>query len=127
MLKKLNGKQKNILVAEDDTAISGAICQLLKNVGYKPVPVMEGSKIIMQVKKILPHLVLLDVTIPGVNGYEICRSLKDDKTTSHVPIIIMSAGVDIKKKAKAAGANDSLEKPFDITRLIDKVEQHLLV
>ncbi len=122
--KKTN--KKTILVAENDEAISKAISQLLENARYVADPIIDGLKIISRVKKTLPALLLLDVSMPGVDGYDICKQLKENERVRHIPIIMMSANKDIKKMAKEAGANDFVAKPFDIFDLLHKIKKHVV-
>lgn len=122
-LKKI--AKKNILVAEDDKAISNALSVLLKGDGYNVVSVLEGGEIITQVKKTSPNLIVLDVSMPGVNGYEICQKLKKNKVLARIPIIMMSASNDIPKRSIESGANDFIEKPFDVLNLLGKIKEHI--
>lgn len=122
-LKKI--AKKNILVAEDDKVISNALSVLLKGDGYNVVSVLEGGEIITQVKKTSPDLIVLDVSMPGVNGYEICQKLKKNRILARIPIIMMSASNDIAKRSIESGANDFIAKPFDVLNLLGKIKEHL--
>lgn len=117
--------KKNILVAEDDKVISNALSVLLKGDGYNVVSVLEGGEIITQVKKTSPDLIVLDVSMPGVNGYEICQKLKKNRILARIPIIMMSASNDIAKRSIESGANDFIAKPFDVLNLLGKIKEHL--
>lgn len=70
-------------------------------------------------------LILLDARLNGVTGQDICRKIKQDKATSHIPIIMCSADNRIKVIAKEAGADDSIEKPFDLPDLLKKIERYI--
>lgn len=70
-------------------------------------------------------LILLDARLQGIKGEDICRKIKQDKTTGHIPIIMCSADNRIKMIAKSAGADDSIEKPFVMADLLKKIEKYI--
>jgi CheY-like chemotaxis protein len=106
---------KSILFADDDPAIRDII-NLLFEGEYKVTTYLDGQSI-MNNDFDLPDLFLLDKQLPGVDGLDICRFLKNQDSTKHIPIILISASPDIKKLAKSAGADDVIEKPFPIREL----------
>ena len=113
-------KQKTILIADDDKDIVDSITAILDHSGYEVLNVMDGTSVIQAVKA-LPDLILLDIQMPGHDGPTVCRQLKRQASTKEIPIIIVSASMDVQKKAEQAGADDFLEKPFDIDVLQQKV------
>ncbi|MFD1257797.1 PleD family two-component system response regulator [Mucilaginibacter terrae] len=113
-------KQKTILIADDDKAIVDSITAILDHSGYEVLNVMDGTSV-MQAVKALPDLILLDIQMPGHDGPTVCRQLKRQASTKDIPIMIVSASIDIQQKAKLAGADDYLEKPFDMEILQKKV------
>lgn len=115
---------KTILIVDDDAGIVEAIEIMLQFEGYSVSSCSSGS-VISQVQRNPPHLILLDLWMP-VSGNEICKKLKADVTTLHVPVILMSASLNIKQIALECGADDFLEKPFELRELIDKVKEHIL-
>lgn len=70
-------------------------------------------------------LILLDARLKGARGQDICKRIKADKNTSHIPIIMCSADNRIKVIAKEAGADDSIEKPFIMADLLKKIEKYI--
>lgn len=114
---------KTILVADDDPAIAEGVVLMLNEYGYEAEAVLDGQKILNL--KELPDLILLDVWMSGQDGRELCKTLKSKHETKHLPIIMFSASRDIKQSAKEAGANDFIEKPFEMEDLIKKIETHL--
>ena len=115
---------KTILVADDDPAILHAIRMLLEDEGYQVVTTY-GDKTAQVVKRHLPDLILLDIWMSGMDGRDICKQLKAHESTKHIPIIMISARQDTEKIAKESGADDFVEKPFDIFKLLEKIEQYV--
>jgi DNA-binding response OmpR family regulator len=116
----MGAKAKTILIADDDKAIVDSIGAILDLSGYEVLKVPDGTSVIDAVKA-LPDLILLDIQMPGHNGQTVCRQLKRQASTKDIPVIIVSASMDIRDKAREAGADDYLEKPFDMDILQQKV------
>jgi DNA-binding response OmpR family regulator len=112
------------VVADDDPGIVEAISLFLREEGYQVEVVMRGN-IEAQIVKAQPELLLLDIWMSGVDGGEICRRLKEKRSTQDLPIILVSAHKDIEVISRAVGADDYLPKPFDIELLLDKVEKYV--
>jgi CheY-like chemotaxis protein len=116
----MGAKAKTILIADDDKAIVDSIGAILDLSGYEVLKVPDGTSVIDAVKA-LPDLILLDIQMPGHNGQTVCRQLKRQASTKDIPVIIVSASMDVRQKAEQAGADDYLEKPFDMEVLQQKV------
>lgn len=116
--------QKKILVADDDPGILDAIEMMLEFEGYQVSSTSDGSTI-LDLKDNYPDLLLLDVWMSGQDGRDICKELKRRKSTKNIPVILVSASTDLKKSARESGADDFLEKPFNMTDLLNKIAQHL--
>lgn len=115
---------KRIMVADDDAAIVDAIRMILEFGGYEVITVKDGRKV-LGMSEPLPDLLLLDVWMSGEDGKEICKKLKSQPSTRHVPIIIISATQDVHSAALQAGANDFIAKPFEMDELLAKVDEQL--
>lgn len=113
-------KQKTILVADDDEAIVDSISAILDLSGYEVLYVNDGTSV-MQAVKAQPDLILLDIQMPGHDGQAVCRQLKRQASTKDIPVIIVSASMDVRSKAEQVGADDYLEKPFEMEVLQQKV------
>ena len=111
---------KKILVADDDPAILDAIKMILELEGYVVDTTIDG-KTIYKMEKDYPDVLLLDIWMSGQDGRTICRYLKKNLLTKHIPIILISASRDIRQSAKEAGADDFLAKPFEMNELLQKV------
>ena len=112
--------KRKILVADDDPAILEVISLILEDAGYEVKTTVDGQTVQLA-QEYVPDLILLDLWMSGMDGRNICKNLKDDKSTKHIPIIMISANKDTEKIAKEAGANDFLAKPFDMKDLLYKV------
>lgn len=114
--------KKKILIADDDPAIVEALDLILTEFGYT-VQTSRDGKTFAAIKQNMPHLLLLDVWMSGEDGRKICTQLKKEQVTKNIPVILISASSDMEKSAFAAGANDFLAKPFDMTELLAKIEK----
>ena len=113
-------KQKTILVADDDEAIVDSISAILNLSGYEVLYVNDGTSV-MQAVKAQPDLILLDIQMPGHDGQAVCKQLKRQASTKDIPVIIVSASMDVREKAEQVGADDYMEKPFEMEVLQQKV------
>lgn len=111
---------KYIMVADDDSGILDMVGSMLEFAGYR---VMHSATATLALTpQQLPDLFLLDIWIAGTDGREVCRRLKQQEATSHIPVILFSASRGIEDSARRAGADDFLAKPFHMTDLLQKIE-----
>lgn len=116
---------QRILVVDDEEGILEVVQIVLEGEGYL-VQISQSGECFQDIAENLPDLILLDVLLSGEeDGREICKRLKSDVQTARVPIIMLSAHSDASKVADMSGADDFLEKPFDVDVLIEIVEKHL--
>ncbi|PKK86486.1 MAG: hypothetical protein CVT48_01055 [Thermoplasmata archaeon HGW-Thermoplasmata-1] len=118
-----------ILVVDDEDDILNLAKIMLEGEGYEVVTAPDGDDALAKANSELPDLVLLDIILPGKNGFDVCRILKQDSKTRFIPIVLFSAlGRDTDKKmGKDAGANGYIVKPFTIDILKGEVEKHLAI
>lgn len=119
----MNSQNKKVLIADDDSAILDSITLLLEELGYSVETSVNGETI-SKLQDNLPDILLLDIWMSGRDGRDICRKLKEQSHTKHIPIIMISANKDTEKIALQAGADDFLAKPFDINDLYQKIEKY---
>ncbi|MBE5320707.1 response regulator transcription factor [Pedobacter sp. MR2016-19] len=112
---------KKIFIADDDEGIVDAVTMILEVMGYNVEFTYDGGAVIDAVKN-KPDLIMLDIWMSGYDGRDICRQLKNDPEFSEIPILMISASRDIRQSALDAGANDFMEKPFEMDSLLNKVE-----
>jgi DNA-binding response OmpR family regulator len=115
---------KTILIADDDEGILDATSAILEFEGYHVSSTLDGASVLRLEGK-LPDLLLLDIWMSGTDGTDVCRQLKNNADTSHLPVIMVSASRDIEQYARDAGADDFLAKPYDMKDLLEKVKRWL--
>jgi CheY-like chemotaxis protein len=113
-----------ILIAEDERDILDLISFTLQYASHEVIPTDNGEEALEMARQELPDLVLLDVRMPRLTGYEVCKSLKTDERTRHIPVVFLSAkGQEAEVKAGIeAGASEYLLKPFAPDQLITKLQ-----
>lgn len=121
-------KRHRILVVEDEENIAVALDYLITREGYVHDRVASGADALPRIRETHPDLVLLDVMLPEVSGYEICQAVRLDPTLSHVKILMMTArGSAVeRRKGLALGADGFVSKPFELKELREKVRTLLL-
>jgi len=112
------------MIADDDPGILDAVGIMLEFEGYEVQSTLNGSTLLNMESK-FADLLLLDIWMSGADGRDICKQLKQKPATSKIPIVLISASKDIERSAMEAGADDFLEKPFDIEVLLAKIEGNL--
>lgn len=119
----------NILVVDDTPANLRLLVGMLTDKGYKVRPVMDGELALTGAKAIPPDLILLDINMPKMNGYEVCEKLKENELTREIPVIFISALDDVLDKVQAfqAGGVDYVTKPFQVEEVLMRVETHLSI
>ncbi|QTA81110.1 Two component system response regulator, PAS domain-containing [Desulfonema limicola] len=117
---------ETILIVDDDPSNLTILEALLKNEGYKVHKALNGYMALLSVLKTKPDLILLDIMMPVIDGFEVCRQLKNDKTTQNIPIIFLSALNDLNNKITAfsIGGVDYIIKPFQKQEVLARVQTH---
>lgn len=119
-------KRDRILLVDDEPINIQVLASALKN-SYEIISAQSGVEAIMLVKEQKPDLIILDVMMPGLSGYDVCRSIKSDPTFSDIPVIFLTA-IDTHDGARQgleAGGIDYLTKPVDLDLLKLRVQNHL--
>jgi len=114
---------KKVLIVEDDPGVLRATSYILEKEGYEVLIAQNGLEGLKKAREDSPDLLILDVMLPGIDGFEICHSLRGEPQTADLPIVMFSAkgqASDIATGMKM-GADDYLTKPVDRTVLLDKV------
>ncbi len=119
----------NILVVDDTPDSLRLLVSILGERGYKVRAAPSGKLAIAAAQTLPPDLILLDINMPDLDGYEVCRRLKQDQRTQAVPVIFLSAWSDVfdKVKAFAVGGVDYITKPFQIEEAIARIKTHLTI
>jgi PleD family two-component response regulator len=117
----------DILIVDDTPANLTVLSAILGKRGYRVRPALNGALALKAAQKAAPDLILLDVQMPGLDGYEVCRQLKADAQTRAIPVIFISALDDVLDKVEAfqVGGVDYITKPFQIEEVLARVENQL--
>jgi len=118
---------KKILVCDDEPYILMALTDAVEMEGYECVTAINGKEALQKAREELPDLIMLDIMMPFMDGYEVCRALKADASTRDIPVIMLTAKsqqVDI-QKGKDVGADDYITKPFRPSTLRKKFNEVL--
>ncbi len=121
--------QETLLLVDDNPTNLQVLYQTLEGHGYKLLLAKNGEDAINITQKVHPALILLDIMMPGMDGYEVCQKIKSEQETSDIAIIFLSALDDVKDKVKGfnLGAVDYVAKPFQSEEVIARVETHIKI
>jgi diguanylate cyclase (GGDEF)-like protein len=117
------GKSR-LLIVEDDPDIGNMLKIYFSGMGFDVDVSVRGSEALERTKQVLPHLIVLDIMLPDIDGYEVCRSLRTNMRTSHIPVIFLTQKDERSDKLQGLelGADDYITKPFDIEELKLRVQ-----
>ena len=110
---------KKILIVEDDPDLQLIFKSVLTRAGFEIEILQDGRS--LPLEHLIPDLFIFDIELPFINGLELCKKVKADFLTQHIPVLIVSASIELLARASEACADDALEKPFDRLDLVDKV------
>ncbi|MBK9990118.1 MAG: response regulator [Verrucomicrobia bacterium] len=116
-----------LLVVDDDDAVRGVLKILLERAGYEVLVASNGLKALGVVKAQRVDLVLLDIEMPEMNGFDFCGRLQADPVLKTLPVIMMTGRptLGVVEKVKAVGARELIPKPFERANLLAKIKGHL--
>jgi len=117
----MQAEAKRIFIADDDEAIVDSTTLMLEVMGYNVAYTHNGAEVSEAVLT-KPDLLLLDIWMSGIDGRDVCRKVKANPETKGIPVLMISASRDIRDSALASGADDFLEKPFEMDALLEKIE-----
>lgn len=113
-----------VLVVDDEPNIVLSIEFLMEQAGFEVVTADDGEKALAKVNDSRPDVLLLDISLPGISGFDVLERLRGEEATKHLPIIMLTAhGRDVEReKGLALGADDYITKPFSTQALVEKVQ-----
>jgi len=113
-----------LLIVEDDVDIGNMLKIYFSGLDYQVEVAVRGGDALEKTKKALPHLIVLDIMLPDIDGYEVCRNLRTNTRTSHIPVIFLTQKDERSDKLQGLelGADDYITKPFDIEELKLRVQ-----
>ena len=113
-----------VLVVDDDQGILEAVAALLESVGLTVETSLDGASLAQLTPGTLPDFILLDVLLSGSDGRELCRQLKQQRTTKKIPVVLTSADPQASTNLQKCGADGFLAKPFEMNSLLRIIEEH---
>jgi CheY-like chemotaxis protein len=118
---------KSVLVVDDDTSNLDLLSIILKRGGFKPVVARSGEQALALIAESLPDLVVLDIKMPEMDGFEVCRRLKSQPETAHIPVIFVTAvGYQHElRKVDSSGALGYILKPVRVNNFLDVISKIL--
>ena len=121
--------KKRILVVDDEPDFAGIVQQNLEKEGFEVEVAYDGEEGLEKVQANPPDAIVLDVMMPGMNGFEVCRQLKTEMSTQEIPVIFMTAFTETIDKIKGfqVGAVDYITKPFQIEEVLARLNTHLTI
>ena len=126
-LESMSDTRQKILIVDDEMDALLALKVALEAEGYNVAEAKDGHEAIDKVYSETPDVILLDLMIPGIDGFEVCRQLKSDDMYRHIPIIMLTARGEIDDKVEGIelGADDYVTKPFNLKELKARVKMVL--
>ena len=123
----LGSKKRTILVIDDDPLIRRIVNKTLTAHGYRVLETSSGAEGLALAQRQPPDLILLDLMMPGMDGYEVCAQLRQNSRTANVPVLMLTAldQTDAKVRGLQTGADDYITKPFNLDELQTRIEAHL--
>ncbi len=120
-------KTESILVVDDTHESLSFLIKLLKEEGYKTFPADSGELALVSLENNIPDLILLDIRMPGINGFEVCKRIKQNEKLAEIPIIFLTSATEINDKLEGfrLGAVDYVTKPFHKEELMARLKTHL--
>ena len=116
-------KKHRVLVVDDDLALAKAVAKELKKAGYRVETAADGFEAGSKVRTFKPDLLVLDLGLPGIDGFEVMKSLRSDPSSRNIKVIVITGRVkgDVRTMARQAGAEAVIFKPVNMTRLMKHV------
>lgn len=119
--------QKRILIADDNENIRDALTYLLEDEGYELLLAKDGADTLRKVRERKPDILFLDIMMPEINGYDVCRTIKNDPVLKSIYVIMLTAKGQVaeQERGKEVGADEYIVKPFSPMEILARVK-HLL-
>ncbi|MFN9650632.1 MAG: response regulator [Pseudanabaena sp.] len=118
-----------ILIVDDEQANLNVVMEILSDEGYDIAIANNGERALRLLSREIPDLILLDVHMPKLDGFQLCNIIKNNDQTSQIPVIFMTASMDVDSKIRGfeSGAVDYITKPFNERELVVRIKTHLQI
>jgi len=118
---------KKIFIVEDELDFLSTLRERLEFEGFEVTTAVDGEEALKKIPEEQPDLILLDIMLPEMNGYQVCRELKSTPETETIPVVVVTAKSQESDKfwAKETGADDYVTKPFEMEELLQKIQDNL--
>jgi len=126
-IKRRGTMAEKILVVDDEKEIRDLLSIYLREDGYDVIAASNGQEAISMAQAELPQVILMDVKMPGIDGVETCKRLKEEERTKSIPVIMVTAYQDRDVEAYLEGADDFVNKPFDKTEITFRVRSMMRI
>lgn len=122
----MSAKHK-ILVVDDDAFVRMPLEVMLRNEGFEPLTARDGVECLLRLRENRPDLIILDVMMPGPDGFDVCRTIKQESRFATIPVILLSARRNEQDRGRGigVGAADFIQKPYSPSKLLDRVRELL--
>ena len=121
----MNAKaERAVLVVEDDVDLGDVVSMVLDAAGYSPVVAKDGREALTQLRTCRPRVILLDLMMPGMNGWELRAAQPRDPLLAKIPVVVMTGDGNAQRKAAELDAVDFLQKPIDVPKLLEVLSRH---
>ena len=119
-------KQKTIMVVDDSPTVRNIMALILHRAGHQSVRVTSAMEALHALTEVTPDLIFLDITLPGMDGFDVCKVIKENQSTKHVPVVMLSGNNEVADKVmgRMAGASDYLTKPFEPETILKCIETY---
>ncbi len=120
-------EKRKILIADDNENIRDALTYLLEDEGYKLWLAKDGADTLKKVREVRPDILFLDIMMPEINGYDVCRIIKNDPDLKNTYIIMLTAKGQVaeQERGKEVGADEYIVKPFSPMEILTKIKKIL--
>jgi CheY-like chemotaxis protein len=117
-----------ILFVDDNLDLVYVVTKIFKRAGHEVVHASDGEEGLRMIEEDRPDLVLLDVMMPRIDGWEVCKRIKGDEETRDIPVVMVTVKIDLddKEKSRELGADAHIDKPFSYKDLLETVESFLI-
>jgi DNA-binding response OmpR family regulator len=120
-------EKNRILIVEDEESLLKLESILLTSRGYRVTGVMDGMSALAEARRIRPDLIILDIMLPQMDGFEVCRQLKADPITAHIPVVMLTAKKNSQDmmSGQQAGCDAYITKPFKSSKILETIKHFL--